>query len=147
MEKGIVARNIKETAARNMKDATVRKMTDTVSRNTTGNATRDERETATKNTNKSLALEASTGKRFFLNDGRSLGTIMELQNALGNMDNSVFKHHVTTERNDFSNWIKDVFNETTLAGKVAKMENRFNMKETIEKYISEGKGDSSCSRY
>jgi hypothetical protein len=103
------------------------------------------KENTSGSTNKLLGIEVSTDKRFFLNDGRSLGTIKELQNALEHMDNSLFQHHVNSERNDFSNWIKDVFNEAPLAVKIAKMENRFNMKETIEKYISEGKGNKGCS--
>jgi hypothetical protein len=103
------------------------------------------KENASGSTNKLLGIEVSEDKRFLLNDGRSLRTIRELQDVLGDMDNSVFQHHVNPERNDFSNWIKDVFNEAPLAAKIAKMENRFNMKDTIEKYISGEKGNKGCS--
>lgn len=52
---------------------------------------------------------------FILVTGVPLKNIKELALALQTMDEWVFNHHVNEHRNDFSNWIKDIFNEDALA--------------------------------
>jgi hypothetical protein len=62
--------------------------------------------------------DAPKGKEFLLYGEQKLKSIRELKNALITMDNEVYYHHVTPERNDFATWIRDVFNEYELAHKV-----------------------------
>ena len=54
-------------------------------------------------------------KRFHLKDGPSLSTLEELFQELQVMDDHVFDHHVSSERNDFANWVRDVFDDKFLA--------------------------------
>jgi len=46
---------------------------------------------------------------FVLPDGTKLRSLKELLKALDKMDVSVFNHHTMEGRNDFANWIIDVF--------------------------------------
>lgn len=52
---------------------------------------------------------------FYLEDGRLLRSIQDLYNALQNMDDIMYKTHVTSSNNDFANWIGHVFNQKHLA--------------------------------
>ena len=58
------------------------------------------------------------GKAFLTLDGRRLRNLLELADALDHMDERVFRHHANGERNDFSNWIRDVMGEQALADSV-----------------------------
>ena len=57
-------------------------------------------------------------KAFIMHDGRKLCSIMDLVNASENMAKYVFDHHTKEGRNDFSDWIKNVFFNEELAFKV-----------------------------
>ncbi len=52
---------------------------------------------------------------FYLSDGRPLKSLLELSDALEEMDDSVFYHHVTQHSDDFAKWISEVFHEEELA--------------------------------
>ncbi|MEM2121741.1 MAG: hypothetical protein QXU20_03750 [Candidatus Woesearchaeota archaeon] len=80
-----------------------------------------------------LEEEIPSEKEFILNDGRRLKNLRELLEALKTMDNNLFNHHVSPERNDFANWIKDVFKKEFLAEKVLNAKTR----EEIIKVLSE----------
>ncbi len=56
-----------------------------------------------------LLGEAPQEYEFYLNDGRRLGSVFELVDALETMSDEIFREHVTEAKNDFSSWIKDVF--------------------------------------
>jgi len=57
---------------------------------------------------------------FYLKDGRVLKTIKELIAALSDMEDSVFYHHVTDEKNDFANWIGEIIKDYYLAEQLQK---------------------------
>lgn len=61
---------------------------------------------------------------FILANGHQIKNIQELSDALKNADNWVFEHHVTAERNDFSNWIKDIYLDGELASDIKKAKNK-----------------------
>lgn len=65
-------------------------------------------------TAKKNPFEAPFDKRFWLNDGSVLASLKELANALEKMEESVWKHHVTKDKNDFANWIEGVFQDKKL---------------------------------
>ncbi len=46
---------------------------------------------------------------FRLRDGKELTNLVELARALEEMADETFFHHANGERNDFSSWVKDVF--------------------------------------
>lgn len=61
---------------------------------------------------------------FVLADGTKLRSILELINALQEMNDEVFCHHVNSERNDFSNWVGDIYEEHELADEMKKLETK-----------------------
>jgi len=48
-------------------------------------------------------------------DGRIMRNLKELEDVLAGMENEVFVHHVTEERNDFRKWVNDVIRDEKLA--------------------------------
>ena len=62
-----------------------------------------------------VLMEADGDKRFFCQDGQVSKNLKELIDCLNRMTEEAFRHHVTSEKNDFSNWIRDVLGDVTLA--------------------------------
>ncbi|OGO19526.1 MAG: hypothetical protein A2144_07855 [Chloroflexi bacterium RBG_16_50_9] len=65
-----------------------------------------------------MLADVADDKRFFCQDGRVSKNLNELIDCLKSMAEEVYRHHVTTEKNDFSNWIRDVLGDAGLASKV-----------------------------
>ncbi len=61
---------------------------------------------------------------FLVRDGLVLKNLLELVDALEFMDEETFRYHVNDARNDFYNWIKDVFDEEELATRVLSANNK-----------------------
>ncbi|HLD04957.1 MAG TPA: DUF5752 family protein [Candidatus Nanoarchaeia archaeon] len=76
-------------------------------------------------------MEIPPEKRFFLCNGEVLSDVHELMERLKTMDDDVFKYHVNAERNDFANWIRDVFEDKKLAREIA----RIKIKENLAKKL------------
>ena len=79
--------------------------------------------------------EAPADKKFVLKDGRLLKDMVELSHALEHMSDDVFNHHVNAYRNDFKNWVGDVFGEKELAGQIEKAKTRTDLQLAILKHI------------
>ena len=60
-------------------------------------------------------------KAFWCYGGETFKSLQELALALEGMSDEAFQHHVTEHKNDFSNWISDVFGDTTLAKQLNKV--------------------------
>lgn len=54
-------------------------------------------------------------KVFWCQDGRVFKNLAELAAALRDMSEEAFRSHVNKEKNDFSNWVRDVIGDVTLA--------------------------------
>jgi len=54
-------------------------------------------------------------KAFWCNDGRVIKNLPELASALKDMSDETFRHHVTTNKNDFGNWVKYVIGDEKLS--------------------------------
>lgn len=52
---------------------------------------------------------------FYCKDGRQLKSLQDLISHLHHVSYEEFRHHVTNEKNDYANWVKDIFHEPTLA--------------------------------
>lgn len=65
-------------------------------------------------TAKKAAFEAPMDKRFWLNSGKVIAGLSDLGAVLEKMEDSIWKFHVTKDKNDFANWIEDVFQEKKL---------------------------------
>jgi hypothetical protein len=70
-----------------------------------------------------ILADVDGDKRFFFQDGRVSKNLTELVDCLSNMTEEVFRHHVTSEKNDFSNWIRDVLGDESLASELNSVSN------------------------
>lgn len=61
---------------------------------------------------------------FYLHDGRILRNIEELRDALNNITEELYAYHVNQEKNDFSNWVKDIICDEKLARDLRKATTR-----------------------
>ena len=61
---------------------------------------------------------------FWVNNGHVLKNLEELASELQTMGDDTFKHHVSKERNDFTNWVNDVVNDKKLAKDLLSSKNR-----------------------
>jgi hypothetical protein len=84
---------------------------------------------------KNLNEEVKPGLYFNLADGRTIKSVSELVDALKNMEEWVFEHHVSSQRNDFSNWIRDVYQDKKLATAVKKAKKRKTAIKKLEKVL------------
>ncbi len=62
-----------------------------------------------------VLAEATDDRRFFCRDGCVSKNLGELSVCLTHMSQNDFDHHVNDIKNDFSNWIRDVLGDKTLA--------------------------------
>jgi len=74
---------------------------------------------------------------FWLKDGTALKNLNELGLALGKMSDDVFKHHVSSQRNDFYNWVKDIYQDQKLATKLLKSKTKEEMMHYIQQRLDE----------
>jgi DNA polymerase III delta subunit len=72
---------------------------------------------------------------FVLADSRKLDSILSLVNSLEDMSEDVFRHHVNEAKNDFANWIKDVFKEENLAKDIKEVNNKVETQIKLLKHI------------
>jgi hypothetical protein len=79
-----------------------------------------------------LYVEVTPDKYFVLCDGRKLKSGKELADTLQSISDDMFKYHVTDTKNDFANWINDVFGEPDLAKKIRTIRNK--MEVSVELY-------------
>ena len=76
---------------------------------------------AQKKTAELVVTDAAPDKVFWLGDGRSLKNLKELAEALKTMEDSVWDFHVTCEKNDFANWVEDVFDQDQLGAAIRRV--------------------------
>jgi hypothetical protein len=82
-----------------------------------------------------IVLEISPDKYFILCDGRPIKDYKELAEMLETIGEDIFQYHVGGDRNDFANWIRDVFNEHELADSIKDVRNKFEMMAKIYKHM------------
>ena len=71
---------------------------------------------------------------FKVADGRELQNIIDLVRALEEMGDDAFFHHVSEEKNDFSSWLRDVFELEGLAYGI-RSASRPEMREKLYKHL------------
>ena len=73
---------------------------------------------------------------FFAKDGTILKSLDELPQALKKMNMDTYNFHVSSDRNDFHNWIRDIFKDKDLAIKISEAKNKEEMSKIITRYLS-----------
>jgi hypothetical protein len=84
-----------------------------------------------------LYKDVPSEKCFILCDGRSIHTCKELADILTTISDDIFSYHVTDTKNDFSNWINDIFEDHELAKKISFLKNRMEMSIEIYRHMFE----------
>jgi hypothetical protein len=79
--------------------------------------------------------EAPEEHHFILSDGRKLKSLLELADAVHEMSDDMFRSHVNDARNDFSNWIKDIFEEPILADELKRVGDRSRTEISLLRYL------------
>jgi len=74
---------------------------------------------------------------FNLANGRVLTNLEELAEVIGTMSDEEFNVHVNAEKNDFSIWVNDVFQEHLLAQKLLVAKNKEDMSVALEDYFAD----------
>jgi hypothetical protein len=72
---------------------------------------------------------------FYLTDGGILKSISELAIALKNMNDAIYNHHVSAQRNDSANWTRDVYLRPEIADEISKAKNKKVMYKVISKLL------------
>lgn len=93
----------------------------------------------TKKSASNLHASCSPDKYFFLSNQKQLKSIKDLADELEKISVGEFHHHVNNHKNDFANWINDVFKQKTLANKVGKTKDIKDTRLIIYKYLLENK--------
>ncbi len=68
-------------------------------------------------------------------DGREIASIEGMAYYLPTMPDEVFYHHVTSTRNDFVSWFKDIFHQDTLARLIKDCHDKQTMSEILLGYL------------
>lgn len=84
---------------------------------------------------KSIFIELSPEKYFVLCNGSTIKDYKELAALLEIIGDDVFYYHVTSERNDFANWVRDVFEEEELAESIRHSKSRHEMMAILYKHL------------
>ena len=76
-------------------------------------------------------------KFFWTNDGGVIKNLRELAPTLRKMNLETFSHHVNEERNDFSNWVRNVIGDQELADELSGIKNKTNAASIVSNRIKE----------
>ncbi|MCF7798912.1 carbohydrate kinase family protein [Candidatus Woesearchaeota archaeon] len=86
---------------------------------------------------------ATVSQQFKCNNGKQIASVEGLGYYLPVMPDEVFFYHVTNERNDFANWLKDVFHQNTLARLINECHDKQVMSELLLDYLHKKVGEIS----
>jgi hypothetical protein len=78
---------------------------------------------------------AIDGECFWARDGQIFSNLADLSFAIGSMDEEVFLHHVSNERNDFADWVEHVLEDAECANALRKAEKKAQAKKIIELHL------------
>ena len=75
-------------------------------------------------------------KQFWCHDGKVIKNLSGMEGAFNSMSDEVFHYHSREDRNDFSNWIKDVVGDEKLARDLSKAKSRIQASKAVAQRIS-----------
>ncbi|MBU1198627.1 MAG: hypothetical protein KKF46_08065 [Nanoarchaeota archaeon] len=83
-----------------------------------------------------ICKDAPEMNYFVLCNGQPVKNVKELADVMDEIEEHVFDHHVTSDKNDFANWIEDIFKDMELAQKLAGAKEKKHMQLVIYKHIT-----------
>ncbi|MEM3373989.1 MAG: DUF5752 family protein [Candidatus Woesearchaeota archaeon] len=83
-----------------------------------------------------LTVNAPLNQEFILSNGNRIYNLNELINILKNIEDNIFFYHVNDNKNDFYNWIRDVFGFNELADQIKNIKDKNQMADIIEKWAN-----------
>jgi hypothetical protein len=83
-----------------------------------------------------ILSDISGDKRFYSQDGCVISNLSQLAECLTHINDYSFGHHVTPEKNDFSNWVRDVLVDEKLARDINHTTNHLEAAEVVRARIS-----------
>lgn len=83
-----------------------------------------------------LTRDIPEDKHLALADGRRLQNVAELASILDQLDDGVYDQHVTGERNDFRDWVLDVFEDEALAAKIPRAADKKELQLLIYRHMA-----------
>jgi len=86
---------------------------------------------------KDLTSNTKQENAFKLVDGKVIKNILELKKALKEMNKEVFNCHVNSAKNDFYNWIKDIYQDKLLAESIKNTKTPEEIIKLIEKRLED----------
>jgi len=122
----------KKTAKKAVKKST-KKTTKKATKKATGKST-------TKKVSKAKvrALVCAAGEEcFWTSDGQVLENLEELALAFGSMDEEVFLHHVTKEKNDFADWVEAVLADAECAAALRRSRKPRSARTVVVRYLKQ----------
>ena len=84
---------------------------------------------------KQVLGQAPEEHHFVLKDGKRLASVLQLVDELETMSEDIFRHHVTFDKNDFSNWLRDVFKEPNLAEEMRHISEQMEAQRVLLKHV------------
>lgn len=61
---------------------------------------------------------------FWVHNGPVVRNLYELEKAMEQMNDEIFRHHVYNSRNDFANWVRDIIKDEELADDMLKVKSK-----------------------
>ncbi len=86
--------------------------------------------------NSEKTMKIPRDKYFILPDGSQLTDLYDLAVCLENIDDQVLRHHVNEEKNDFANWVRDVFKKEDLADALMQAKDKNELHVAVLKHLA-----------
>lgn len=86
-------------------------------------------------TNFKALVCAYDGECFWSSDGRILENLTDLKMAFGSMNDEVFLHHVSAEKNDFADWVESVLQDSACAEDLRNAQKRAQAEKIVAQHL------------
>jgi hypothetical protein len=96
---------------------------------------RGNRPKLTKAQSQKLLSDVPEDKVFWSHDGQVFKNLYELERGINMMSDESYGYHANVERNDFSNWIRQVIGDEALAKELERTQDRLDAGMKVEERI------------
>ncbi len=81
-------------------------------------------------------FDAPEDKYFYVKDGPTLRNLRDLRDALANITDEQFRQHVNEGRNDFADWVWNIFKDYELQDKLRRRWTRKQALDTVVRHLA-----------